>query len=202
MKRILFVLVSLLISNAVNFCQDTTANALKCGKFAIQFQVGSSFTLRPFSGASFSGKYQLSSESAVRFGIGINGSTDFENKVNNHDTTKAQNLDFNLNAQYIRYLKTVEDVSLYAGTGPYYSRYFYRSDFSHNRDNDWSIGINFLLGVEWFFKDNMSLSAEYGLLIQYLKSNSTSYGGENTSNSKSIIISNGNQFNFGLSIYL
>jgi opacity protein-like surface antigen len=202
MKSIFFIILSMLIFSSGLFAQDTTIIPLQKGRLALQFLVNYDFTLRPFQGGTISAKYHLGDNTAIRFGIGLFGSLGLKSNLNSIDTTKAQNININLAAQLIEYLETVDDISLYAGAGPYYTRYFYKSVVSQMRSSEWSLGVSGVLGVEWFFKSNMSLSAEYGMLIYYDKYYYHSTYSADNENSSSLGITSDNQFKFGLSIYL
>jgi hypothetical protein len=165
-STISYILIFCLFLSPNLFSQDSTRNSLAKDKFALQFQVNG-FYFQPFLGSNLSCKYHVSDNSAWRLGIGISASTDLSNKIDDTAITNDEYLSFNLNIQYIHYIKTVDDVSLYAGSGPYYSRLFSKSGSWQYRDNNWSLGLNGIIGVEWFFKKNMSLSGEYGLSAGY-----------------------------------
>jgi len=200
-----FLIVSLFICFfAINiFAQDSTQNSLKQNKFALQFQIGGNFSLRSFQGTIFSCKYHIYDNSALRFGFSLSSNTEIFHTENDNSRTNAEFHTFGINIQYIKYLKTVEDISLFVGTGPHYYRYFYKSSSSSSYgSNNWYLGLSGIIGVEWFFKKNMSLSAEYGLLIYYQKYLDTNQSGNTTHNIESINTTDNDMLKFGISIYI
>jgi hypothetical protein len=82
--------------------------------------------------------------------------------------------------EYLRYFRIHRDIKLFLGIGP-------RLDFDVNNaetgdisilsgtapypkktiDERYLFGLSFSYGVEWFFKKNMSLHAEYGFYVSY-----------------------------------
>ena len=69
-------------------------------------------------------------------------------------------------------------------------------------DDSYSFGMDLLLGVEWWFHKNMSLSAEYGMKFRYRSRESIVEQGvlrrEQTSNYFRITA---NSINFGITVY-
>ena len=65
-----------------------------------------------------------------------------------------------------------------------------------------SIGLEIILGVEWMFYNNMTVSAEYGLNADYSKYDTKEEEGESIQerNRKSYNL-NYNRVKFGLSVY-
>jgi hypothetical protein len=202
MKNIILSILALYITISINlYSQDTSRTSLIKDKFALQFQVNGLY-IHQFQGNSLSFKYHLSDVSALRFGIELFGATEIDYRYNNNSRPKRENLTVNLKTQYVWYIKTVDDISLYCGTGPFYSRYF-RDDksSSYYNSNSWTVGLQGLLGVEWFFKNNMSLSGEYGIAVGYNNSNYSVSNGD-WIHSVNINLSSGDQFKIGLSVYL
>lgn len=201
MKRILLIIAIILYSAACMFSQKLIKNSLEKGRFALQFQVGQDFFLRPFQGSVLSGKYNIFNRSSVRFGVSLENNFETDHKINNTDTTKQQYVSIILNVQFVRYLKDAEDVSLYLGGGTFYSRTFSKVT-QGRRYNGWSLGASGIIGVEWFFNHNMSLSCEYGILIFYSEIITGDYAGANNTLSRGINISSDDQFKFGFTLYL
>lgn len=194
----LIIILTLFVSK--NYTQDSTGNSLKEGMFALQFQVDY-FDLNPFQGSTLSCKYHLGDNLAVRLGISNSTNIDFSNERNGSKRDNHTGFSLQLKAQLVHYLKTFNDVSLYIGYGPYYSHIFFRSSNSETL-TDYSLGLNGVLGVEWFFKNNMSLSSEYGMRAYYRYYHDDGYHNNGMSVQKSIYIDSGEQFKFGLSVYL
>ena len=188
-------------SQAQNQSTDTTA--LKNGSWALQFGIGSNFTLTSFQGATIAAKYQISQLDAIRAGITINGSTNNgtgSNSVAINDTndgTVANNASSNSSTvsivvQYLWYLNPSGPVHFYIGIGPSVS--FGYSDNNQNypyistlnghgywiqelyatKNIQWALGGACVAGVEWFASKWLSLHADYNLTIQYQWRNTTS----------------------------
>ena len=146
------------------------------GKFALQFQINENFRLSDFQGTTLSGKYHFSSRDAVRLGLSLSFS-DIDGKVSsnvldtiNVNTNKIVNSSFGItiNTQYIRYIKGTDDISFFAGGGPFID-YFTSTSNGNVKEKDpvekykntrdyYTLGIDMLLGVEWWFHKYMSLS--------------------------------------------
>ena len=161
---------------------DTTKAQFK--KYAVQFQISSSFTLRSFQGALISFKRNLSNKTALRIGIDLRsnfGNTKEEGYLSTNDSTvrdrkiDRHDIDVGLISQFI-FDFTKDNISVFVGGGPLIN-------YSHSKNNEnyripleneskysaeaWNVGFSFPIGVEWYFRNNMSLSAEYGLLVYY-----------------------------------
>lgn len=109
--------ISLLILSTVQvYSQDSTYLDKLNGKFALQFQITSNFTLSHFQGTTFSGKYHFDNRSAIRVGV----STQINNS---EDDITASELDsfyvhpsysnsydyqtYSVNLQYLNYLTEI-----------------------------------------------------------------------------------------------
>lgn len=194
-NSIIFVLLSLNL-----FGQDSIKTSLVKDKFALQFQLDGLY-FSDFQGNTLSCKYQISDISALRFGLGVSGSKYIKYRYNNVDRQQRENVNINVRIQYIRYIKTVDDISLYLGTGPFYSRNFTIYNSSSYDGNDWTLGVNGIIGVEWFFKKNMSLSGEYGIAVGY---NSSKYFNSNDflQETQMMFVNSNGLLQIGLSLYL
>ena len=197
------VLLAIFLFN-YGFGQDSTQNSLKKSKFALQFQIGGSLTLKPFQESSFSGKYHFTDFSAIRAGIQISNSVDIESKIDDVDSLKSNSLSFKINAEYIYYVGVEDDICLFIGGGLAYGRDFYNADGTYLSSDSWNIGLSAIIGMEWFVKKNISLSGEYGIILNYLNRYSTNL-------SRNVIINQHktnfnlnsyNQFKIGVSLYL
>lgn len=205
MKNIIsLTLVVIIFVSSLIMGQDSTQNSLKQGKFALQFQLQGSFTLKPFQGSSFSGKYHLSDFSALRLGFSIYNSVDVDKTINDIDTNKSNSFEFLINAEYIYYLSIVDDMCLFTGGGISYGRDIYRYAKNWPEQDSWEVGLSALIGVEWFVKKNISLSGEYSLILNY---SDEYYKGPDRGqivelHTKKVFLSSYNQFKIGISLYL
>jgi len=167
-----------------------------------------------------SGKYHFSKRNAIRLGLEINfGDSDSETTVNNldtnivdHSTEDSKNFGFTINSQYIHYIRGTDNISFFGGVGPYFK--YYKStrnrklvvddteNIIESENEYYSIGLDLLVGVEWWFHKYMSLSAEYGLKFSYLFSKSSFEDDyvKGESEHKAYNIS-GNHINFGITVY-
>jgi len=190
------------------------------GKFALQFQINDNFSLSSFQGTVLSGKYHFSSRDAVRLGLSVEfDDSDSELSSNqldtvNVDTFKRDRNSFGItiNTQYIRYIRGTENISFYGGVGPFVS---YNTSTSsgevkleenidkYESTNDYyTLGLDLLFGVEWWFHKYMSLSAEYGIKFMYRSHEGINKIGivkmEITENYFRLTA---NSINFGISVY-
>lgn len=198
MKSVLIGILTIWLFSQSDYAQDTTKNSLKQSKFALQFQIDNNFTLKSFQGNTLSFKYHIYDESAVRLGFSVNGFVETNRQKNDIEVSRTKSYEFTINAQFIQYIKTFEDVSLYTGGGPLFFKR-YNTTSSPGYENMWYLGLSGILGIEWFFKKNMSLTAEYGLSLIY------SVRDEKYSDhyySKEIILGENNMLKFGISIYI
>lgn len=167
----LFIFLILpLVSNA----QDTTAvySHLGKGNSALQFQVNSNFTLKSFSGTLISFQKILSQKNAVRWGLSLNGS--FQ-KVRSDSITpkKKGNFGVTITMNYLWYAHLQHRIRFYYGLGPmvsfgYQNNWQYASDSklkTQTVQTDESVGIEGVVGVEWFVNNHISLIAEYLPLV-------------------------------------
>jgi hypothetical protein len=209
-----------LIFVTTSFSQSTSYLDSLSGKFALQFQINENFSLSDFQGTVISGKYHFSKRDAIRLGLEIILSdSESEIVVNNLDTNTvgqsvedSNNFGFTLNSQYIHYIRGTDDIALFGGVGPYF-RYYNSTrnreiveneieNLIESENSNYSIGIDLLVGVEWWFHKFMSLSAEYGLKYSYVSSKSSfeddSRKGESEHKAYNI---SGNHINFGITVY-
>lgn len=218
----LFIISLLIILSTKVYSQDSTYLDKLNGKFALQFQISSNFTLSQFQGGTFSGKYHFGPRSAIRVGIStqINNSED-EISASEIDSffvhpTYKNSFDYqaySVNLQYLNYLTSSESVGFFIGAGPYVSYAFSKQDIdtadvlnyqSSNTSTVWNLGIELFAGVEWMFSDKMSLSAEYGLRAYYLINEiaqDVTYLGKNISSKRKGFNLMYSSIKFGLSVY-
>jgi hypothetical protein len=219
-KNCFSFLIAAFIFISTGFSQSTSYLDSLDGKFALQFQINENFSLSDFQGTVISGKYHFSKRDAIRLGLEIILSdSEYETIVNNLDTnivdqsvTDTNNFGFTINSQYIHYIRGTDNISLFGGIGPYFR--YYKStrnrelvvdeieNIIESENENYGIGLDLLVGVEWWFHKYMSLSAEYGLKFSYLSSKSSfeddSVKGESESKAYNI---SGNHINFGITVY-
>lgn len=218
-SSIFIIIFLILFSNA--FSQEDISNSMKFSK-ALQFQIDENFTLKDFQGALISFKKHLGNSRALRVGL----STGFQlNTLNSEvyhpeDTLssvrKIDDHDFSLGifSQYLFYSKSNSGIQFFWGAGPTIGYSRKTSDIENKISNniidkagyvEYHIqgGLSGVMGVEWLFRENMSLSAEYGMYFSY------NYSKFKTTQNDKIKSENinkswrlgSNSIKFGLSIY-
>jgi len=195
MKR-LIVLSTLLLLNLSSepvFSQeniDTTKVQTNIFQnFSFQFQV-KLFELQSFQGGLISFKYHFNDNFAFRAGFGLtsnNSNANSEREIttggdySSNSSSDNNMITFEFPGQFLYYLKPEKDIKLFVGLGPYfsYSKRNLKTDnrsypensasfvISENKHKTYSIGLSSAYGVEWFFTENLSLTAEYGFRFIY-----------------------------------
>jgi hypothetical protein len=188
-----FAIVCLIVLPLRGQNQRVDTNSLKPGAWALQFGIGSNFTLTSIQGASIAAKYHLSESNAVRAGITLGGDLGDGTSFNvqgqadtafflssgngsSHAATAA------LVVQYLWYANPNGVVHFYVALGPsfsygyssgdnesigsYISDHTSRVEFSTS-STQWGIGATGAAGLEWFPAAWFSLRAEYANGIQY-----------------------------------
>jgi len=213
---LLFFILSLLSTTTA---QTSYLDSLD-GKFALQFQISENFTLTNFQGATLSGKYHLGKRSAIRLGLSLyfdDSNSDREINLSDtlHYTENAQtnSIGFTISSQYLNYLVGTDDICFYLGAGPTIGFGNSESEFkSESSDStisngsgssdSFTIGLDAIVGVEWSFHKDMTLSAEYVIKFYYNhrseKSDSITNKYERTIDSFRLTE---NYVNFGISVY-
>ncbi|MCK4296918.1 MAG: hypothetical protein KAX28_09740 [Candidatus Marinimicrobia bacterium] len=219
-SSIFIIIFTILFSNA--FSQEDINNSMKFSK-ALQFQIDENFTLKDFQGAIISFKKHLVNSRALRIGL----STDFQMNTSNSDVyhpedtlssaRKIDGIDFSLGifSQYLFYSKSNSGIQFFWGAGPTIGYSRKKSDIEGKIFNNICIdkagyveyhmqgGLSGVMGVKWLFRENMSLSAEYGMYFSY------NYSKFKTTRNDEFKIENinkslrlgSNPIKFGLSIY-
>ena len=123
-------------------------------------------------------------------------------------TTDNNATAIDVTAQYLFYSLTSKNIWFYFGAGPSVGIGYSNRNQVHNstnaitdsredKNNNWSVGILGSAGVEWFFSDQMSLQAEYGISYRYLYSKTTSVQPSTNSYTGSYSETKTNNFSFG-----
>ncbi len=203
----LFVLVFLLF-HSVSFSQ----NAEDSLKYGLTFSVGSNFTLQNFEGSAISGKYFFDAKRGLRITFSLDG-YNLPKEEYNSDTlyVKAKTNVFNFSIvgdYFIRLIKSY-DTYFYVFGGPRIN-FGYRfnsteknpsSPPSSNRMNQIGFGGRIGFGVEYYFRENMTLGAEYaigGVFYHTFNENNNYKKDSATQNSLRIFTEN---VNLSLSVY-
>lgn len=190
--------VSTTIDAYESLAKDT--NSLKSGMWAIQFAIGSNFTLKNFEDASLSIKKQLSDKTALR--LSFTGM--YNKRERSINETVNMTRSFGCNVIFVYYLNPTEDFIIYLNSGPEYS-YAYNSEKGtgfFNRNKLWSFGLTAGLGSEYFVFEELSLFAEYSYLFSYGKQEFLNQSSGTTSTSTDEITSFQQKIvKFGISVY-
>ncbi|MCK4715619.1 MAG: hypothetical protein KAT54_02320 [Candidatus Marinimicrobia bacterium] len=215
-SSIFIIVFIILFSNA--FSQEDINNSMKFTK-ALQFQIDENFTLKDFQGALISFKKHLGNSRALRVGLstGFQLYTDEchpEGTCSEVRKTDRHNFSLGIYSQYLFYSKSNSGIQFFWGAGPTIEYSRIKSDIEYKRCNNITYksgcveyhiqgGLSGVMGVEWLFRENMSLSAEYGMYFSYnyskLKTTpDDEFKIENTNKSWGL---GSNPIKFGLSIY-
>ncbi len=190
---LIFLTLITFLANPHAFSQDKDTlrnNSLVHNAWALQFQIGSNFTLWSFQGAVVSVKRQLNACEALR--LGVSGSFNFGDNTGMSAATQADTAwggysssrnssqhGIALNMQYLVYPNPEAEINLFFGVGPVF-QYSYNLDESEDlsispnlgrrqtssiKRNSWGVGLSGLTGVEWFATRALSLHAEYGVTL-------------------------------------
>ncbi|NWF91144.1 MAG: hypothetical protein HXY50_16990 [Ignavibacteriaceae bacterium] len=186
---IVFILNSQFLS--AQDSQDSIKNSLKKGSWSLQFRISPNFTLSTFDGSNLSAKKHLTSNSAIRFGIGLSGyttdregTTYLENRSNifSEEQSDYESLLINLSCYYLYYPHPQQKINMYCGVGPLISFANFndkinRQDlsqdtssiekFSEEKYQYYGVGVLGLIGIEWFLNQQISIHAEYGSSLLY-----------------------------------
>jgi hypothetical protein len=184
----------------------------------MDFGISSNFTLSTFQGTTISiGKF-ISDHQKYR--IGISTSVNSNSADQNADSFTADTLvsrskqnsetdsySLQLSFQYLTYATPNAHTSFYFGIGPFggigwdknnngSTNYYVNTSQDRTNSNssrtNYSIGILGSLGVEWFFSENISLHAEYGLAATYIWSKNESTNKNGTTSPYTYYASNKN----------
>ena len=220
-QRNLIITLFFFVFSFASFAQNTSYLDSLEGKYALQFQISDNFNLSSFQGTTFSGKYHFGCRSAVRLGLSLSfGNVDQDATTNQYDSVntatnnnKQNSFGVTLRTQYIRYIIETNEIAFYAGGGPFvnYSTSTRKSKITGTTNDrtidessdNFSIGLDLIFGIEWFFNKSMSLSAEYGLNLSYT-TRTREYNADDivsTNVDETLYSISGNNINFGISVY-
>ncbi len=189
----------LIVLYNLSFAQNKTEATQKpfhFKKYAFQFTVPNFLKFSGFEGSLISMKYHINDHSALRIGVNVNlgSSKNNDQKNSRPDSLYTDNkrndhsYSFSISLPYLYYWHPQKAIKFYSGIGPRLSYGYYYSkthqqfdapqqswkDISDQKTAAYGIGLRALAGVEWFFHQSMSLSLEYGALLDYNHSKITS----------------------------
>lgn len=180
--------------------QTPSSENLSDSSKALQFQIGSNFSLYSFQGTVFSYKHHLTRKTALRIGLSISvGGSNNDNSTDNfyapsdsllNGSKKSGNADsrrIDLTTQYVWYFNPASKLLLYGGAGPFLTHEYsfekteniltipgnpLSKSLTETKGTWWTPGIAGIIGVEWFASKAISFMAEYGIQATYTWSNS------------------------------
>lgn len=186
--RLFFLLLFVFVFSSLN-AQTSPDSTTVFKKHALQFRLYNILSLSSFKGKMLSYKYHFNDQNALRIGISasVQGWTEDETNSSSSPDTAFQNEEQSTNGyngteviiEYLKYFNVQKELKMFLGTGP---RAFinyrvkdtqkpknneYHSYDTYYLQSEFQIGLSASYGVEWFFRKNMSLHAEYGLNISY-----------------------------------
>jgi opacity protein-like surface antigen len=171
-----------------SIAQQSGSKPLTENSKALQFQIGSNFTLTSFQGAALSYKHHLKPLLAIRVGSELSLSkSNFDltevDSVGDLETLSKSDQTWyyvRFNTQLIWYSESYSGISFFYGVGPFlgFSKSEKKDELvspypGHPRTNldetktGWSLGLTGLVGVEWFVSKSISLHAEYRISLGY-----------------------------------
>jgi hypothetical protein len=193
-KSKLSILISVLfLTFSFNsFAQTDSTQIDLSGKWALQFGISENFTLTNFQGGTISAKYHFNNNSALRFGVTLSQSnSDDENSITqiypdttyiNSEASSYSNYQIRFSLQYIKYSKPINSIAMFYGGGVNYftqpqererlTEYIEPVESDYVDNSNHGFGVSILIGVEWFVRSNMGITAEYGAGYQYSVSES------------------------------
>jgi len=201
---------------------------LRPGSWSIQFQFSRNLTLTSFDGTLISAKRHFSAKRALRLGLSYSGNISDQDQEtaatgDTEPMTTRSDLNSNQHAatirlQYLFYSAPSNKLTRFIGFGPVlnYGRGsssskpgspFDNNSSSESVQTGWNVGVNAVLGVEWFARENISVLAEYGVDLAYDRLKTTSEFTRATGVDTRVVRRRSfritpNAVKFGLSVYL
>lgn len=148
---------------------NTVENSLHSGSWALQFAIGSNFTLHNFDGLSISLKRHFSSKFGLRLGLSGSYSNEESEEDTSINTANSKSFIVNLIALYYLNPKKPFNMYLYSGGLYSYSYGFYRSYENFSDNVSWNIGLLIGAGAEYFIFKEFSIFAEYSYKFTFGK---------------------------------
>jgi len=179
MKYIFSLFLLFLIINSA--CAQDSSKSCFEARNGLQFQIGTSFTIRNFNNYTFSYRYRFNRNAGLRIGILVSISKDDYDitqqadsiSINPPYTNIHNNLKFSV--QYLYNLVRNKDFSFFLGGGPFISysnsdsKYYYLYTQyqleSKDKEKYLGYGLDILSGIEYSLTQNIIISGEYGLSL-------------------------------------
>lgn len=144
--------------------------------WALQFAINPNLDVASFSGSTLSIKRQFSSTQSLRVGLTLEGRFEDRTEENPQRATRPTEDEqdfqsYRIEGLYISHIAGGNDIHAYTGIGPFVS--FASTDQSSSAQNEerdedlFRLGAVGVLGVEWFLRSNLSVTAEYGFDVAY-----------------------------------
>ena len=201
--------------------QEEEKTKLPVGHYSLMFQFGSNLNFTSFEGSAISLKRIVSKNAAIRIGFSPAYANTDSDEINSTDQTKtkdntitANQYGMSLNALYLFYNEGYKDVFFYFGSGPELSYFTGKTEQiynipdglnnSKNEEERWGIGLLGVVGTEWFVTENISISGEYSIKLNYSHSSQSTTNPPSTFKreiSNSSLNLTGNGVKIGLSMY-
>lgn len=174
-------LAALAVLTLVPGARAQRANSLEAGAWALEFSVEGQFISVSSLGGGLAVKRLSSPKSALRLNVGVYAVDQ------NRDITDGQRrtgddsgTELNASALYQRYIDPDAEANFFWGIGPavdygHSSQTDVQADtLSYSYKNDrWGVGLDGLMGVEWFATRVISFHAEYIAGFRYSSTTST-----------------------------
>lgn len=181
--------------------EEESKNSLKKGRWAIQFGIGSNFSLENFEGAAISLKRQFSKH----FGLRLSVLGNFQNITEDTGNVESQNKSLGTNLCAIYYLNPKDKFNVYGYLGFRYNYsylYHYTDENYYYETKTWETGPLLGAGAEYFIYKKFSVFAEYSYKFAFGK-RYESYSNNNLVDNREFNTVNisSDQLKFGLSVY-
>jgi hypothetical protein len=179
-KSVIRLLVATVLSasfSALSADNNYALEALKKGSWSLQFGIQQNASLTSFAGATISAKRHYSPRSALRTGVTVNFDHGSQSDLRTSRDQTRKRFDTDLGIEYLRYLSPTKRLGAYLGAGPHFS---YARDIQELKQQstaspsyprtvsrEWGLGLDFLLGTEWFVTEGIALFGEYDLYVGY-----------------------------------
>ena len=175
----------LLVLMTAPYSVQAELEIIETPRSGLEFQVGSDFQLHSFMGSMISWKHLSSEHRGWRIGLSpfVSQSSYFDGNSNDwHREAEANKYTLNVVAHRLYLGSLNQRTRSYWGFGPTFGIGYNDNkesihDSEGNLVNDssriertWNVGLSAVIGVEYFFLENMSLHGEYGADIKYTES--------------------------------
>jgi hypothetical protein len=150
-----------------------TLNTLGPSIYSVQLKTNGLFAISSLlPGTMMSVKKMINSNKGYRISVGVSAGVLNSQQGANGELTRDYTIDsfsISLHASYLTYPYRDGNLYLYVGAGPF-GRYSYNrvKDISQSKEtNNYTIGMDFFPGIEWFIIKHLSLLLEYDVDCYY-----------------------------------